>query len=141
MGAAWPAMGQQREGMWLGELPCRAAPCNAANPNASSKESYLYRGLGARGRQMPWMREGEAAYLVACKQRPTNSFSMVSQPHPLRRQGENPILETSFPALLIQDQERCFFFLVLQVGLETSLSGCFIACTQRKPSTQNPSQQ
>lgn len=86
-------------------------------------------GLGAGGRQMLWLREGESACLVACEQRPTNSFSVVSQPHPLRRQGENPLLEACFPALSIQDQER-YLYLGLQVGLETSLSGCFIACLQ-----------
>lgn len=131
VGAARLATGQQREGMWLGELPCRAMPCGATNPNASSEESYLYWGSGARARRMPWLREGEAGCLVACERRPTNSFSVVSQPHPLRRQGENPILEASFPALSIQGRER-YFYLVLQVGLETPLSGCFIACMQIK---------
>lgn len=112
-------------------VPCRAMPCDATNPNASSEESYLYWGSGARARRMPWLREGEAGCLVACERRPTNSFSVVSQPHPLRRQGENPILEASFPALSIQGRER-YFYLVLQVGLETPLSGCFIACMQIK---------
>lgn len=82
---------------------------------------------------MPWLREGDAACLVACERRPTNSFSVVSQPRPLCRQGENPILEASFPYLTIENQER-YFYLVLQVDLETSLSGCFIVCIEIKPS-------
>lgn len=115
-----------------GRLPKVEGATQLGGDAASSEESYLYQRLGAWGRQMSWLREAEAACLVACEQRPTNSFSVVSQPHPLRRQGENPILEASFPPFSTQDYKR-YFDLVLQVGPETALSGCFIACMQMKP--------
>lgn len=110
---------------------CTAGRCH--RPQRYQRGVVFVPGMGSWGRQMPWMREGEAARLVACKRRPTNSSSVVSQPRPLRRLGENPILEASFPDLTIENQER-YFYLVLQVGLETSLSGCFIVCVEIKPS-------
>lgn len=45
VGAARLATGQQREGMWLGELPCRAVPCRAMPPTPTlPARSPIYTG-------------------------------------------------------------------------------------------------
>lgn len=96
--------GQRRGGggRGCGQQSRRAALCNACSPAVPGKEPYLYRGAGGAG--------GEAAGLVARERRPTNSSSAESQPRPLHRQGEEPILETSFPALAIRGRGEVFLF-------------------------------
>jgi len=94
----------------------------------------------ALGRREPYLQLGKAG---ACSP-PTETYKQLpgeSQPQPPRRRGDEPVLETSFPAPSIQDPGR-YFYLVLQVGLEASLSGCFTACVQIKsacvPCEPNP---
>lgn len=112
-------------------------------PSRGSRGKGCSQGAALRnalGRREPYLQLGKAG---ACSP-PTETYKQLpgeSQPQPPRRRGDEPVLETSFPAPSIQDPGR-YFYLVLQVGLEASLSGCFTACVQiksaRVPCEPNP---